>query len=223
MSEPTPEQATIKMERRKGESDDRATARCCATPEVRAVITQLRIGSGISGAPLDVSEAHAELLELTRAAVGGDLSRCESTLAAQANTLDALFNALTQRSLLNMGEYTDAADRYMRLALRAQGHCRATIETLAAIKNPAPVAFVRQANIAHGPQQVNNGAGFPHPLRAGAHAHGETEIVQNELLGGDHGERLDTGTAGAAGRANQKLEAVGKINRPDHGRGKSKG
>lgn len=35
--------------------------------------------------------------------------------------------------------------------------CRATIETLAEIKNPRAVAFVTQANIAHGPQQVNNG------------------------------------------------------------------
>lgn len=33
---------------------------------------------------------------------------------------------------------------------------RAPRETLAAIKNPAPVTFVRQANVAHGPQQVNN-------------------------------------------------------------------
>jgi hypothetical protein len=37
------------------------------------------------------------------------------------------------------------------LALKAQSQCRATLETLAAIKNPQPVAFVRQANIAHGP------------------------------------------------------------------------
>jgi hypothetical protein len=48
-----------------------------------------------------------------------------------------------------MGEYVDAADTYMRLALRAQSQCRATLETLAAIKNP-PVAFANQANIAHG-------------------------------------------------------------------------
>ena len=45
----------------------------------------------------------------------------------------------------------------MRLALKAQGQCRATLETLATIKNP-PVVFARQANIAQGPQQVNNTA-----------------------------------------------------------------
>ena len=53
----------------------------------------------------------------------------------------------------------DKLDRcYLRLALKAQSQCRATLATLAAVKNPQPVAFVRQANIAHGPQQVNNAA-----------------------------------------------------------------
>ena len=56
---------------------------------------------------------------------------------------------------MNMDEYIEATERYMRLALKAQGQCRATLETLAAIKNP-PVVFARQANFANGPQQVNN-------------------------------------------------------------------
>jgi len=44
-----------------------------------------------------------------------------------------------------------------RLAFKAQSRCRATNETLAEIKNPPSVAFVPQANIAAGHQQVNNG------------------------------------------------------------------
>jgi hypothetical protein len=48
----------------------------------------------------------------------------------------------------------------MRLALRAQGQCRATLETLAAIKNP-PVVFARQANINNGGQQQVNNAPAP--------------------------------------------------------------
>lgn len=50
-----------------------------------------------------------------------------------------------------MGEYLNATDTYLRLALKAQAQCRATLQTLAEIKNPRPVAFVKQANIAHGP------------------------------------------------------------------------
>jgi hypothetical protein len=41
-------------------------------------------------------------------------------------------------------------EAHARLALKAQSQCRATIETLAAIKNP-PVVVARQANIAQGP------------------------------------------------------------------------
>jgi hypothetical protein len=69
--------------------------------------------------------------------------------------VDAIFASLARRAQMNMGEYMNAVDRYMRLALKAQGQCRATLETLAAIKNP-PVVFAKQANIAQGPQQVNN-------------------------------------------------------------------
>lgn len=216
MSEPKPTHQTIPMERRKGESDDRATARVCATPEFRAGITQFRVGTGISGAKLDVHDAIAELQELSKATVGGDLSRCETTLAAQANTLDALFHALTQRSLMNMGEYMGAAETYMRLALKAQSQCRATIETLALVKNPPAVAFVRQANIAHGPQQVNNGVEAPSRAE-------KSESAPSKLLEASNGDRLDTGAAGAPGRTDPKLETVGAINRPEKRRRKGKG
>jgi len=58
---------------------------------------------------------------------------------------------------LNMSEYINAAEIYLRLALKAQAQCRTTVETLVEMKNPRPVAFVSQANISNGPQQVNNG------------------------------------------------------------------
>jgi hypothetical protein len=74
------------------------------------------------------------------------------------HTLDTIFNELARLSRENLrAQHLEATDRLMRLALKAQSQCRATIETLAEIKNPSQVAFVKQANIAHGPQQVNNG------------------------------------------------------------------
>lgn len=82
----------------------------------------------------------------------------KATLTAQAAAFDAIFTELARRGALNLGEYLSASETYLRLALKAQSQCRATLETLAEIKNPHPVAFVQQANIAHGPQQVNNGA-----------------------------------------------------------------
>jgi hypothetical protein len=89
----------------------------------------------------------------------GDLSRVEGTLITQAHTLDAIFNSLAQRANRNIkAGHLDASEKYLRLALKAQSQCRTTLETLATIKNPPQVAFVKQANIATGPQQVNNGA-----------------------------------------------------------------
>jgi hypothetical protein len=60
---------------------------------------------------------------------------------------------------LNLYDHLDASERFMRLALKAQSQCRSTIESLAEIKNPSSVAFVKQANIAKGHQQVNNARG----------------------------------------------------------------
>ena len=107
----------------------------------------------------------------------------EAMLVTQAHALDSIFTELARRSALNMGEYIEASEKYMRLALKAQAQCRATIETLAALKNP-PIVIARQANISNGPQQVNNGAP---PPRAE-----ETPTAPNELLETDHGKRQDT-------------------------------
>ena len=85
----------------------------------------------------------------------GDLRDSEAMLTAQAMTLNALFGHLA--NLADRTEYVDKFDTYLRLALKAQGQCRATLETLAEIKYP-PTVFAQQANVAHGPQQVNNTA-----------------------------------------------------------------
>ena len=82
-----------------------------------------------------------------------DLRETEALLTAQAVTLNTMFTHLA--NLAASTEHLDKLDPYLRLALKAQGQCRATLETLATIKNP-PVVFARQANIAQGPQQVNN-------------------------------------------------------------------
>jgi len=85
-------------------------------------------------------------------------------------------------------------------------------ETLAAIKNP-PTVSARQANIANGPQQVNNGVpALPEAPRARA----LSESAPTELLEG-HVERVDSGAPGAAGSSDPVLEAVAVLNRPRNG------
>ena len=171
---------------------------------------------------LDVTECVMTLKKRADTAHGGDLKHAETTLTAQAATLDAIFNEMARRAALNMGEYLDATERYMRLALKAQGQCRATLETLAAIKNP-PVIFARQANIAHGPQQVNNG-NFENSTRASAHA-ANSEAVPNELLEGpEHGStNMDDRTTPAPARGHPAVEALETVNRPRKPRRKSGG
>jgi hypothetical protein len=159
----------------------------------------------------DLNGCVEALRESARRINTGDLTELETTLTVQAISLDKIFNELARRAALNIGEYIDATDRYMRLALKAQSQCRATLETLANIKNP-PLVFARQANFANGPQQVNNGM-----TATGTHAHaGKSETLQNELLGHQHGNTLDSGTAFPSGGIDSHVEAVGTVNRAAH-------
>lgn len=104
------------------------------------------------GDELEVPDLITEMKKAGDEAVAGDMGRVERMLANQLLTLDALFNNLAQRS--HRQESFKGIEVLMRLALKAQGQARATAETLAVIKNPT--TFIRQANIAHGHQQVNN-------------------------------------------------------------------
>lgn len=146
----------------------------------------------------------AALLADIRKVQRGNMDGPEAMLAAQAVTLNAMFTQLAyQASKMTI---VDHIDRFTRLALKAQGQCRATIETLATIKNP-PVVFARQANIAQGPQQVNNSVTL---ARAG-----NSESEQTKRLEA-HGERLDLEASGATGTRDQALAPLGTLNRSAH-------
>ena len=194
---------------------DRASvlAQTALCSNVRAAVTAVSYSKPQFG-ELDLTALVKELSAQTQAVQGGNLKGVEEMLLAQAHTLQALFHELARRAGLNMGEYINAAETYMRLALKAQSQCRATLETLATIKNPPPVTFVRQANVAHGPQQVNNG--LPPPEDQVSRA-GNSENRPNELLEQQHGERLDTGAAQATVGADSTVEALGEIHRPEDG------
>ena len=116
---------------------------------------------------VSLTELVASLRDQGEAVNRGDLAAAERMLSAQAVALNAVFAEMARRAALNMGEHLGATESYMRLALKAQSQSRATVETLAAIKNP-PVVFARQANINNGgQQQVNNGALRPTTSHSG--------------------------------------------------------
>jgi len=161
---------------------------------------------------VDIQELQKQLGEQCRKVQNGELGRAGSMLISQAHSLDVIFTKLALDASVNMQSNIDAAERYLKLALKAQSQCRATLETLAAIKNP-PI-FAKQANISHGHQQVNNGS-----FQTSTHAHARAEEIPkqpNELLEHDHGEQLDTRTASKAGRGDQAMATVATIHRPSN-------
>ena len=181
-------------------------ARKVLRPTVQAAVTLKEYGKAYGD--LDLSGLIDALTVQTKAASGGDLERGEAMLATQAHTLDAIFNNLARRAI--NAEYMNHLDLYLKLALRAQSQCRATWETLSAMKNPPMVGYARQANIAHGPQQVNNATSTTDATSRAR----ETVEVQNKLLEEGDEQRLDIGAESAAGRVDPAMASLGEVDRP---------
>ncbi|MBF6990935.1 hypothetical protein [Cupriavidus sp. IK-TO18] len=186
-------------------------------PEVNAATTfYLFSGQCISQSSLDVPAMISQLSAQAQATQGGDMKPAEALLVSQAVALDGIFNALAQRAALNVEESLGRAEALLRLALKAQTQCRATLQTLAEIKNP-PTIFAKQANVGHN-VQVNNGAMTP------ARAYEvNPQTMQNKVLEVSNGERLDTRAPGQAGRTHQEVGALEELNRPAKRRRKGEG
>lgn len=193
--------------REEGDSDEEFARKSMAmmtTPEMFA----LRVIKGVEKTScirdeIDVPSLLEQLHDQAAAVNSGDLSQAESMLINQATALQSLFTRLTERAMVS--DKVPVFEVSMRMALRAQNQCRATLETLATIKNP-PVIYARQANVTTGPQQINNGTAAPSRAR-------EIENEQSQLSGETHELLPDTRTSGEASRINPALEALGEIDR----------
>ena len=134
-----------------------------------------------------------------------DLTTMEAMLIGQATALQTIFTSLASRAVTrgHLKQY----ETFLGLALTAQTQSRATISALVELTYPRQATFVKQANIAHGPQQINNGAAHD-----GTITHAEAnKSAQNKLLENKSHERtyLDGGATPAAKRSYQ---AVGVFN-----------
>jgi len=187
------------------EDDATVFGRTVLRPTVQAAVTLK--GYDKSYGDLDLNGLIVALTGQTKASRDGDMGRAEAMLTTQAHTLDAIFNNLARRAI--NAECMNTLDTYLKLGLKAQSQCRATWEALSAIKNPPVMGYVRQANIANGPQQVNN------EVSNDEHRAREDQNSQNELLEQKDDERLDTGTTGTAGKADPAMAAVGEIDRAE--------
>jgi len=62
----------------------------------------------------------------------------EATLLGQAAALNAIFADMARRAQAHLGRPGRAAERYLRLAMRAQNQCRATLNALAELSRQRP-------------------------------------------------------------------------------------
>jgi len=154
---------------------------------------------------IDLVSLFQSMSDAGKSVKNGNLSGTEAMLVAQAVSLNAIFVDLARRA--HVAELVDHLDRFIRLALKAQSQCTTTIATLALMKHP-PV-FAKQANIAGGPQQVNNGTVNNEVARVGM------ETAPNKLLE-THGERLDCGTTSKTIARDTSVETLDAVDGPSH-------
>lgn len=202
--DPKPASARPQPDKHKAETMAHASLR----PTVQTAFTLIEYNKNFGN--LSLKTLVDELAKQCALASQGNLERSEAMLTTQAHALDAIFHTLARRA--QRAELVSQFDLNLRLALKAQSQCRATLETLATMKYPQPVAFVRQANIANGPQQINNRS----TQSDASFDARESRNRQNKLLEEQRGEELDRGTSGTASRANSELETVEPIDRSEN-------
>lgn len=188
----------VKIVCREGEDPQLASARMLIGPHVTNAHITTFFGRKQFGELLPLPAVVTAMTEMTKRVNANNMQDVEDTLMSQATTLNIMFGELSRRSAANMGEHLEASERYLRLALKAQNQCRMTLETLSNIKNP-PVIYAKQANIANGPQQVNNTL----------HAHaGENKNQPIKVLEQGHESRMDTGAESTTGAGDSAMEAM---------------
>ncbi len=190
-----------------GGYDDKATSDAAIDPATQSSMTVKRFGAADYFRDTDLDSLVETLSEQIDATNRNDLSSLEGMLTGQAYALNAAFNRLTQIATYNIGENMKAVEIFLKLGLRAQSQCRSTIEAISAVKNPPMMGYVKQANIAQGPQQVNNGIDQGNTARAG-----EKQNPKNELLEVKDGNQLDTGTQSKAISDDSAMETLGAVN-----------
>jgi hypothetical protein len=205
----TDKKNVIKKETAK--SEEEATGEFNATVPLRPALMSAALieffSKNIAG-ELDICHL-VDLLETNIEEVkSGDMSSIEAMLISQAQALQTLFVSLGLKAAnqTQLKQYSS----FMTLALKAQSQSRATLQALVELKYPKQIAFVKQANIAHGHQQVNNGTTAQNDATLGEQPRAE-KISQkpNELLEAHHGnKKMDRRTTRSAVAKNKAMATV---------------
>ena len=176
------------------QSKAQALSHAALRPSVNCASVIEAYQGNLMGKEVDLGALTEGLTDSCKGVKDGDLSTLEAMLLSQATALQTMFASLARRAAAQ--DHLRQYETFMGLALKAQAQSRATISALVDLKYPRQATFVKQANIAHGPQQVNNGAatGADSERSAQARTHArKSEPEQNKLLEADYGQLFDVG------------------------------
>jgi hypothetical protein len=151
------------------------------SPSLNASAVMEPFQKNIVGKEVTCHHLREAVAERVRDVWDGNLQGVEALLMAQAISLQTIYTSLARKAAAQ--EYMKQYQVHLTLALKAQAQSRATLEALIELKQPrhAPT-FIKQANMANGPQQVNNGAApTAQPLTHAA----ETASAPSKLLEAD--------------------------------------
>ena len=218
ISDPLPELLPVRpgevltLHRKNKETDAQVIANAALSPICTGATTARKFSNSFTG-EFGPNQGLEAVLAEVRLVQGGDMSGMEAMLVAQSLALNSVFSDMAGRAAGAIGKDIRRAEVFMRMALKAQQQCRATVETLADVKNPRSATFVKQQNNANH-QQVNNGAGPP--MKDIRTEESDKLCMTNKLLEQQHGERLDTRAAGTASGINPDMATVEAVHRPQN-------
>lgn len=146
----------VTVEAEKGENRTETMARVLVSPYFRhGTVANGVVDKMIGNVPGEPRfDDYAKVIKAKAERVShGDLRLASEMLTAQALSLDAIFTEMARRSAMNMGDYLNASERYMRLALKAQAGSRATLEALVKIHQPREQT-VKHVHVNEGGQAI---------------------------------------------------------------------
>lgn len=191
-------------------------AKLATLPSLNAAAVIEAYSGNVVGKDVDIQELISTLKDSFKASKEGDLGGLERMLIGQATALQSIFTSLARRAQLQ--EFQKNYESFLTLALKAQAQSRTTIQAVIELKYPKQVAFVKQANISNGPQQVNNGNTTSEERVAGGPRRAEEkESQQNKLLVEEsYGSAyVDTPAAPTTGGSYKTMEAVASVHGAD--------
>jgi hypothetical protein len=200
------EHKQLKLAKRDGMTEGAQLAEAAMRPAVNsAMVIDAYQDHVFGGGTVEITE----LVNTLQASMGksnaGDLTELENMLIGQATALQTMFVSLARRAQTQ--QFQKNVEAFLGLALKAQAQSRATIQAVIDLKFPRQTTFVKQANIASGPQQVNNGTA---PSRALKNQSEQIEVLEGMTYGCTE---MDVRATPAPAGGNTEVEAVAAVQR----------